>query len=102
MGNGNVKALRPIVKVDTRMSPEEKYISTHGDNGQAERLISAKKTNQSGPNTPLIPEKSPPRTSTSRNQSVSPASSVKKGKTKSPIRYGTPNNIRSPNVKRYY
>ena len=37
------------------MSPQEKYISVYGDAGQAERLVNAKKQNQSAPNSPLIP-----------------------------------------------
>ena len=41
------------------MSPEEHFVSQHGDYGQAERLVSAKKNNQSSPNTPVIVGKSP-------------------------------------------
>ena len=37
------------------MSPQEKYISVYGDSGQAERLVNAKKQNQSAPSSPLIP-----------------------------------------------
>jgi hypothetical protein len=36
------------------MSPQEKYISVYGDTGQAERLVSAKKQNQSAPNSPFL------------------------------------------------
>ena len=37
------------------MSPQEKYISVYGDAGQAERLVNAKKHNQSAPCSPLLP-----------------------------------------------
>lgn len=36
------------------MSPQEKFISVHGDTGQADRLVSAKKQNQSAPNSPFL------------------------------------------------
>ncbi|OMJ92323.1 hypothetical protein SteCoe_4987 [Stentor coeruleus] len=39
---------------DLSMSPQEKYISVYGDTGQAERLVSAKKQNQSAPNSPFL------------------------------------------------
>ena len=55
------------------MSPEEQFISVYGDQGQAERLVNAKKSNQSSPNTPLIQNKSPG----SRMQSYTPNSPVK-------------------------
>lgn len=44
------------------MSPEEQHIKVHGDTGQAERLVNAKKSNQSSPNTPLIQNKAQIRT----------------------------------------
>lgn len=36
------------------MSPQEKYISVYGDTGQADRLVSAKKQNQSAPSSPFL------------------------------------------------
>lgn len=41
------------------MSPEEQFVSIYGDYGQAERLVNAKKSNQSSPNTPVLTGKSP-------------------------------------------
>jgi cell division cycle 14 len=63
-------------KIENRleMSPEEHYVSMHGDHGQAERLVNAKKSNQSSPNTPVITSKSPPA---SRNHSQNPYSPFK-------------------------
>lgn len=42
-----------------QMSPEEQYILVNGDRGQAERLLNAKKSNQSSPNSPEIAGRSP-------------------------------------------
>ncbi|OMJ87404.1 hypothetical protein SteCoe_10912 [Stentor coeruleus] len=56
------------------MSPEEHYVSLNGDHGQAERLLSAKKSNQSSPSTPLMPNKSP---SPNRASSQTPNSPLK-------------------------
>lgn len=42
------------------MSPDDVYIAKYGDVGQAERLMSSKKSNQSSPNSPITPA-SPPR-----------------------------------------
>ncbi|OMJ78244.1 hypothetical protein SteCoe_21969 [Stentor coeruleus] len=39
------------------MSPEEHFVSVNGDYGQAERLVNAKKSNQSSPSTPVITSK---------------------------------------------
>ena len=41
-------------KDELLMSPQEKYISVYGDTGQAERLVNAKKHNQSAPNSPFL------------------------------------------------
>ena len=80
------------------MSPEEQFVSMHGDHGQAERLVSAKKSNQSSPNSPTIPNKSP---AGNRAQSHTPNSPVK-GKVqsnnifvKSAVRNITPGSVRS-------
>ena len=58
------------------MSPEEMFVSQHGDYGQAERLVSAKKNNQSSPNTPILPNKSP--VISQRPSSQTPNTNVKK------------------------
>jgi cell division cycle 14 len=58
------------------MSPEEMFVSQHGDYGQAERLVSAKKNNQSSPNTPVLPNKSP--VLSQRPSSQTPNTNVKK------------------------
>jgi cell division cycle 14 len=42
-------------KDKVNMSPEEKFISVHGDAGQAERLVNAKKLYQSSPASPFLP-----------------------------------------------
>ena len=78
------KGKNPLLKVNTgyrkeesklEMSPEEHYISIHGDHGQAERLVNAKRSNQSSPNTPVITSKSP--AVASRAQSYTPNSPPK-------------------------
>lgn len=50
------------------MSPEEHYILMNGDYGQAERLIMAKKSNQSSPNSPDLPGRSPSAISRAMSQ----------------------------------
>ena len=79
------------------MSPEEQFVSMHGDYGQAERLVNAKKSNQSSPNSPAIAGKSPVG---NRAQSHTPNSPVK-GKVqnnnifvKSAVRNITPGSVR--------
>lgn len=75
------------------MSPQEKYISVYGDAGQAERLVNAKKQNQSSPNSPALPNY--------RTASNGPAKgNIFAGKASSPQRNLTPSsikqNVRSP------
>jgi cell division cycle 14 len=55
---------RPVFKIQKRenkceMSPEERLVSVNGDAGQAERLLSAKRSNQSSPITPGTSMRSP-------------------------------------------
>ena len=72
---------RPILKIFKKpdkkceMSPEEHYVSQNGDYGQAERLLSAKKSNQSSPSTPATFTKSP--ASSTRAFSQTPSSPFK-------------------------
>lgn len=96
------------LEISPGMSPEDRFISEHGDHGQAERLISAKKSNQSSPNSPLLTEKdrAPQRGSPNRNLSQGPISPGKKFKStyiQSEIkpRPKTPSSLRSPvkNIK---
>ena len=56
------------------MSPEEHFVSIHGDYRQAERLVSAKKSNQSSPNTPVITSKN---SSPNRAISQNPKNAIK-------------------------
>jgi cell division cycle 14 len=56
------------------MSPEEHFVSVHGDYGQAERLVNAKKSNQSSPNSPAVPSRTPV---SSRAVSQTPNTNVK-------------------------
>ena len=81
------------------MSPEEMFVSQHGDYGQAERLINAKKNNQSSPNTPVLPNKSP--VLSQRPSSQTPNTNVKKQTSTNPsifAKAGTkaPSTVRSP------
>ncbi|OMJ75408.1 hypothetical protein SteCoe_25448 [Stentor coeruleus] len=86
-------------KVDTRleMSPAEHFVSIHGDYGQAERLVGAKKSYQSSPNSPAIPVKTSP---SGRTQSYTPNNPVKSKPqssnifVKSAVRNITPGSIR--------
>lgn len=64
------------------MSPEEKYISIHGDAGQAERLVNAKKHNQSMPCSPFI--------SNARTVSNGRVKNVLSNYSKTPFRASTP------------
>ena len=91
------------------MSPEEHFVSMHGDHGQAERLVNAKKSNQSNPSSPAISNKSPsPATKgqyPGRGQSHTPNSPVKSGKPqnnnifiKSAVRNITPGALRPSNA----
>ncbi|OMJ65716.1 hypothetical protein SteCoe_30415 [Stentor coeruleus] len=98
-----------IRKIDTKleMSPAEHFVSIHGDYGQAERLVSAKKSNQSSPNSPALPVKTP---ASGRAQSHTPNSPVKNKPqnnnifVKSAVRNITPGSMRpytrkSPSLK---
>ena len=90
------------------MSPEEHYVSMHGDRGQAERLVNAKKTNQSNPSSPAIATKSPSPaakgTMPGRGQSHTPVSPVKNKPQnnnifiKSAVRNITPGALRPSNA----
>ena len=64
------------------MSPEEHFVSVHGDHGQAERLVDAKKNNQGSPRTPVIPKKTP--IVSNRAISQTPNTNMIKQKIKSP------------------
>lgn len=59
------------------MSPEEHYILTNGDYGQAERLIMAKKSNQSSPNSPEVQGRSPSASSRALSQTPNSPPKVK-------------------------
>ena len=59
------------------MSPQEKFISVYGESGQADRLINAKKLNQSNPGSPLIGARN---ASTGLDKTVSPFYSSPQGK----------------------
>ncbi|OMJ93672.1 hypothetical protein SteCoe_3372 [Stentor coeruleus] len=96
-------------KIDSKleMSPAEHFVSIHGDYGQAERLVSAKKSNQSSPNSPALPVKTPV---SGRTQSHTPNSPVKNKPqsnnifVKSAVRNITPGSMRpytrkSPSLK---
>ena len=52
------------------MSPEEHFVSMHGDYGQAERLVLAKKSNQSSPSSPINPRTPGVSTTSISNSSV--------------------------------
>ena len=64
------------------MSPEEKFISVHGDAGQAERLVNAKKHNQNSPASPFL--------SGQRTASNGPSKGILNYATRSPTRNATP------------
>lgn len=86
------------------MSPEEKYISLYGDRGQAERLVNAKKSNQSSPvSSPMMPKD---KISPAQNRANSTSPDTKKVKAglsifdKSPARHVTPNSMRPSGIKK--
>ncbi|CAG9320134.1 CDC14A_6 [Blepharisma stoltei] len=88
----------------TPMSPEDKFISMYGDKGQADRLVNAKKSNQSSPVTsPFMPKD---KGSSAQNRANSTSPETKKVKAglsifdKGPARHTTPNSVRTNNTKK--
>lgn len=56
-GMRNLSVKEHIEESKVQMSPEEKRVKVHGDHGQAERLINAKRYNQSPDSSPVSPGK---------------------------------------------
>ena len=56
------------------MSPEEQFVSVHGDYRQAERLLNAKRSNQSSPSSPAVPVRTPIST---RTHSQTPGTNIR-------------------------
>ncbi|CAG9316991.1 unnamed protein product [Blepharisma stoltei] len=85
-----------------QMSPEERYISEYGDHGQGDRLVNAKKSNQSTPNSPVQVKESAIQRSPNRTTSLDPKFPGKKTKfvtsqaEKVIPRSNTPTQVRSP------